>query len=49
MERIYPWEHTEWFRPYAAGWYAYAYLGQDITREEAEARLDELLALEAAA
>lgn len=49
LERVYPWEHSHWFKPYAAGWYAHAYLGQDITRDEAEARLDELLALEAAA
>ncbi len=44
-----PWlmfEHSEWFKPYVAGWYAKRYLGQDITRAEAEARLDELLALE---
>lgn len=31
-----------------AGWYAHAYLDQDITRVEAEARLGELLELEAA-
>lgn len=49
MERVWPWEHSEWFRPYAAGWYAWSYLGEDLTREEAEGRLDELLALEAAA
>lgn len=46
MERIWPWPHTPWFRPYAAGWYAHAYLGEDLTREQVEARLDELLALE---
>jgi hypothetical protein len=49
MERVYPWPHTEWFRPYVAGWYAWAYLGEELTREQAEARVDELLALEAAA
>ncbi|HXH87411.1 MAG TPA: hypothetical protein VNI55_02240 [Gaiellaceae bacterium] len=48
MSRIWPWEHSEWFRPYVAGYYASVYLGEDITREEAVARLDELLALEAA-
>jgi hypothetical protein len=46
MERVFPFEHTEWFKPHAAGWYAYAYLGQDITRAEAVERMDELLALE---
>lgn len=46
MERIWPWSHTEWFEPYAAGWYAWAYLGEDLTRDETMARLDELLALE---
>lgn len=43
--RPYPWEHRPWFRPYAAGFYAAKYLGEDLTREETEARLDELLAL----
>ena len=46
MPRVFPWEHTEWFKPYAAGWYAHAYLGDDLSREETLARLDELLALE---
>lgn len=49
MERVWPWEHSEWFRPHAAGWYAFAYLDEDITREEAVERMDELLALERAA
>lgn len=47
-----PWvmaEHTAWFRIYAAGFYAQKYLGLDLTREETEARLDELLGLERAA
>lgn len=46
MERVYPWPHTEWFRPYAAGYYALTYLGEDLSRAETVARLDELLALE---
>lgn len=44
-----PWvmtEHTPWFRPYVAGFYARKYLGLDLTREETMARLDELLDLE---
>lgn len=48
MDRVYPWEHSEWFQPHAAGWYAWTYLGEDLTREETLARLEELLALEAA-
>jgi hypothetical protein len=46
MERVFPFEHTDWFKPYAAGWYAHAYLGQEVTRDEAMERLDELLGLE---
>ena len=49
MERVYPWPHSEWFRPYVAGYYAWTYLGEDLTREQVEARMDELLALECAA
>jgi hypothetical protein len=49
MERVYPWPHSEWFRPYVAGYYAWVYLGEEINRAEAEARMDELLALELAA
>lgn len=46
LERVYPGEHTDWFKPFAAGYYAWVYLHEDVTREQAEARLDELLALE---
>ena len=46
MEQVYPHEHSDWFKPYAAGYYAATYLGENLTREETEARLDELLALE---
>ncbi len=49
MERVYPWPHTAWFRPYVAGYYAWTYLGEDLSRAEVEARLDELLTLECAA
>lgn len=50
MER--PWvmtPHSAWFRPYVAGFYARKYLGQELTRAEVEARMDELLALESRA
>jgi hypothetical protein len=46
MERIYPFEHTDWFKPYVAAFYALKYLNQELGRPEAEARQDELLALE---
>jgi hypothetical protein len=43
-----PWflEHSEWFKPYVAGFYAHKYEGRNITRDEATRRLDELLAYE---
>lgn len=43
-----PWflEHSTWFKPYAAGFYAHKYEGRLITREEAMDRMDELLAYE---
>jgi len=46
MDRVWPHEHSPWFRPYVAGYYASRYLGEEISREEAVARMDELLALE---
>lgn len=44
-----PWvmlDHSAWFKPYVAGFYAHKYLGESLSREEAESRLPELLALE---
>lgn len=49
MARVWPWEHTPWFHPYVAGYYAHVYLGERLTRGEVDARVDELLALERAA
>ena len=49
MERVWPWEHSEWFKPHAAGWYAFTYLDEDLTREQVTERMGELLALERAA
>jgi hypothetical protein len=47
LERSWPFLHSEWFKPYAAGWYAAKYEGRVmITRAEAVARMDELLAYE---
>lgn len=39
-------EHSDWYKPYVAGFYAKKYEGKDITREEAVRRMDELLAYE---
>jgi len=39
-------EHSDWAKPYIAGFYAKKYEGRLITRQEAEQRLDELLAHE---
>lgn len=39
-------EHSEWCKPYAAGFYAFKYLGEQRTRKYVEAHMDELLALE---
>lgn len=45
MERPWIFEHTDWFQPYVAGYYAFTLLGEDLTREQVEDRLQELLAL----
>lgn len=42
----YMFEHSEWFKPFAAGFYAWKYEHRQITREEAVQRMDELLAYE---
>lgn len=39
-------EHSDWFKPYVAGFYAHKYEGLNITRKQAETRLTQLLALE---
>lgn len=39
-------EHSDWCKPYAAGWYAVKYLEDDLSREQVDERLDELLSLE---
>ncbi len=43
-----PWflEHSEWFKFYAAGFYAAKYEGRNISEAEARQRLDELLSYE---
>jgi hypothetical protein len=42
----YPLEHSRWFKPYVAGFYAKIYLNLELSREEVEDRLNELLELE---
>lgn len=39
-------EHSEWMKPYVAGFYASKYEGLSLTREEVMARLSELLSYE---
>jgi hypothetical protein len=46
LDRPYHGEHSDWFKIHAAGWYAFRYLEEDVSREEAQERMDELLALE---
>ena len=46
MDRPYLYEHSEWFQPYAAAFYAFKYLDEDLPREDVMARLAELLQLE---
>jgi hypothetical protein len=46
MDRPWNIEHSDWFKPYVAGFYASTILGEELTRQEVEARLDELLFLE---
>lgn len=46
MERRWLHEHSEWFKPYVAGFYASTLLGEELSRREVETRLGELLALE---
>ena len=43
-----PWmlEHSEWLKPYVAGFYAHKYEGRNITETEARQRMTELLAYE---
>lgn len=45
LDKPWPWEHSAWFKPYVAGWYALKYLCLDLSREETVARLDALLEL----
>lgn len=44
MERVWMWEHSAWFKPYVAGYYAFQY-GLPDDRESVGAHIDELIAL----
>ena len=46
MQREWNRPHAEWFKIHAAGFYAAELLGEELTREETFARLDELLDLQ---
>jgi len=39
-------EHSAWLKPYVAGYYAFKYEGEQLSREQVMARLDQLLAHE---
>jgi hypothetical protein len=39
-------EHSDWFKLYAAGWYAWKYENRILTKQEAIERMDELLKYE---
>lgn len=46
MAQQYLGEHSEWFKPYLAGYLAFHVLGEDFTRAKIEELLPDLLALE---
>jgi hypothetical protein len=46
MDRRWLHEHSPWFRPYVAGYYAWVYGGVELSRRQVEERMGELLALE---
>ena len=44
-ERPWLWDHSQWFRPYVAGFYAWYYSGLEIAREDAESWTARYLAM----
>jgi hypothetical protein len=44
MERVYMFEHTEWFKPYVAGYYAF-HAGLPDDKESVQERMNEYLAI----
>ena len=49
LPQTYPYEHSEWFKPYAAAYYALVYEDRTISIEEARADMKRLLAHECVA
>lgn len=45
-QQPYMFEHSEWLKPYVAGFYAAKYEGRNITREQAVGEMERLLAWE---
>lgn len=43
MERSWLLEHSDWFKPYVAGYYAWTVFGLETTRAQVEAKLQYLL------
>jgi 5-methylcytosine-specific restriction endonuclease McrA len=43
MDQTYLYPHSEWFKPYVAGYYAFTIFGEEISREEAERNMDTIL------
>lgn len=44
-----PWlmvEHSAWFKPYAGGFFAWKYLGLDLTQDQVEADIERFVGLE---
>jgi hypothetical protein len=46
MHQGFMFEHSEWFKPYAAGYYAHSLLGLELSYGEVMRRLEELLCLQ---
>lgn len=44
MEQPWMFEHSDWFKPYVAGYYAHL-MDEDESRERVEAQADEIIAL----
>ena len=45
MDRTWLFDVSEWFKPHAAGFFAWKILGQELSESQVEERMDELLAL----
>lgn len=43
MSQTWPLPHTPWFQPYVAGYYAFVVLGEELSPEQVDERMTELL------